>query len=131
MIRVFLVTILCIAISSCSFFSVPVNNEETIRSSINRHINTVSGLQTAKVTELDRGGKKYVITDRIEATPPTDCGMSPFDSLPIPCALEFGLSGSIDTRTYYVDTKGIVFETEFDSKEIPVPASDSEIDYLR
>ena len=131
MIRVFLVAILCITISSCSFFSMPVNNEETIRSSINRHINTVSGLQTAKVTDIDKGGKKYVITDRFEATPPMDCGVSPFDGSPNFCGMEFGLPGSIATRTYFVDAKGVIFETGYGSEEIPVPSQGGGVNYLR
>lgn len=131
MFRAFLVAIYCITISGCSFFSTSVDTAETVKSSVGRHINTVSGFKTAKVTELDRGGKKYVIVNRFEAAPPSPCGVSPFDNLPMPCALEFGLPGLVETKTYYVDTKGTIFETEYDSEEIPVPESGGEISYQR
>ena len=34
-------------------------------------------------------------------------------------AFEFGLDGSIDTTTYFVDPKGVIYDINYDTEVIP------------
>ena len=90
------------------------------KSSVGSHIKTV--LKTSAppvVTALDKGRKKYVVVQRFEPTPPMPCTPSAFDDFPPMCAFEFGIDGSIDTTTYFVDPKGVIYEMDYVTEVIP------------